>query len=54
MTAMLVGIALTVFVSIPALVHEIRLARRSDRSPAVRGPGAHLASRLLTAAARMR
>jgi hypothetical protein len=42
MSAMYAGIAFTVVVSIPALVREIRLARRS---PAVRGPGAQLASR---------
>jgi hypothetical protein len=53
MSFMLAGTAFTVVITIPALVREIRLARRSDRSPAVRGPGARLASRLLTAAARM-
>jgi hypothetical protein len=58
MSAMFAGIAFTVVFSIPALVREIRLARRSDRPPAVRGPGPQLASRLLTrnrsAASRMR
>jgi hypothetical protein len=53
MSAMYAGIAFTVVISIPALVREIRLARRFDRSPAVRGLGAQLASRLITAAARM-
>jgi hypothetical protein len=36
---MYAGIAFTVVFSIPALVREIRLARRYDRPPAVRGPG---------------
>jgi hypothetical protein len=44
MSAMFAGIAFTVVFSIPALVREIRLARRSDRPPAVRGPGPQLAS----------
>jgi hypothetical protein len=35
MSAMYAGIAFTVVISIPALVREIRLARRSDRPPAV-------------------
>jgi hypothetical protein len=47
MSAMFAGIAFTVVFSIPALVREIRLARRFDRPPAVRGPGLQLASRLL-------
>jgi hypothetical protein len=58
MSAMYAGIAFTVVISIPALVREIRLARRFDHPPAVRGPGPQLASRLLTrnrsAASRMR
>jgi hypothetical protein len=33
MSAMFVGIAFTVVVSIPALVREIRLARRLDGPP---------------------
>jgi hypothetical protein len=37
MSAMFAGIAFTVVFSIPALVREIRLARRFDRPPAVRG-----------------
>ena len=37
MNAMYVGIAFTVVFSIPALVREIRLARRLDCPPAVRG-----------------
>jgi hypothetical protein len=36
MSAMFAGIAFTVVFSIPALVREIRLARRFDRPPAVR------------------
>jgi hypothetical protein len=40
MSAMFEGVAFTVVVSIPALVREIRLARRPDRQPAVRGPSA--------------
>jgi hypothetical protein len=47
MSAMFAGIAFTVVFSIPALVREIRLARRFDRTPAMRGPGLQLASRLL-------
>jgi hypothetical protein len=39
MSAMFAGIAFTVVFSIPALVREIRLARRFDRPPAVRRPG---------------
>ena len=58
MSAMFAGVAFTVVVTIPALVHEIRLGRRFDRPPAVRRPGPQLASRLLTrhrsAASRMR
>ena len=38
MSAMFAGIAFTVVFSIPALVREIRLARRFDRPPAVGGP----------------
>jgi hypothetical protein len=38
MNAMFAGIAFTVVFSIPALVREIRLARRFDRPPAVGGP----------------
>jgi hypothetical protein len=44
MSAMLAGITFTVVFSIPALVREIRLARRFDRPPAVRGPGPQLAT----------
>jgi hypothetical protein len=44
MSAMFVGIAVTVFFSIPALVREIRLGRRYDRPPAVGVPGPQLAS----------
>jgi hypothetical protein len=40
MNAMFAGIAFTVVFSIPALVREIRLARRFDRPPAVRGSSA--------------
>jgi hypothetical protein len=47
MSAMLAGVVFTVVFSIPALVREIRLARRFDRPPAVRGPGPQLASSLL-------
>ena len=48
MGAMFAGVAFTVVFSIPALVREVRLARRYDRPPAVRGPDPQLASRLLT------
>ena len=44
MSAMFVGVAFTVVVSIPALVREIRLARRYESPAAVR-PGPPLASR---------
>jgi hypothetical protein len=44
MSAMFVGVAFTVAVSIPALVREIRLGRRYDRPPAVRDPAPQLAS----------
>jgi hypothetical protein len=45
MSAMFVGVAFTVAVSIPALVREIRLGRRYERPPAaVRDPGPQLAS----------
>jgi hypothetical protein len=37
---MLAGTAFTVVITIPALVREIRLARRSDRPPAVLVPSA--------------
>ena len=45
MSAMFAGVAFTVVFSIPALVREIRLARRYDRPPAIRGPGPELESR---------
>jgi hypothetical protein len=44
MSAMFAGVAFTVVFSIPALVREIRLARRYESRAAVR-PGPQLASR---------
>jgi hypothetical protein len=44
MSAMFAGVAFTVVFSIPALVREIRLARRYESPAAVR-PGPQLASR---------
>jgi hypothetical protein len=47
MSAMYAGIAFTVVFSIPALVREIRLARRSVHPPVVRGHGSQ--SKILAA-----
>jgi hypothetical protein len=48
MSAMFAGIAFTVVFSIPALVREIRLARRFDRPPAVGGPSAMMNAHRIT------
>src|SRR6201996_5438292 len=48
MSAMFAGIAFTVVFSIPALVREIRLARRFDRPPAVGGPSSMMNAHRIT------
>jgi hypothetical protein len=44
MSAMVAGVAFTVVFSIPALVREIRLARRYESPAAVRGPSPAMAA----------